>query len=227
MAKKSGNIRDILVPIHPAGYPFVFLFACATVLSAVFLTPWLLIGTVPLTLWCIYFFRNPDRVPPNDLRAIISPADGVIQTVASKPLPRELQKIAGNKKYTRVSIFMNVFNVHVNRMPCAATVVLNHYHAGRFFNASLDKASELNERQSLWLKTNHQTTVGMVQIAGLIARRILCKADVKTKWKMGERFGMIRFGSRVDVFLPADYKILVKVGQLAVGGETRLAELKK
>ena len=227
MRKKSGNIADIIVPINAAGWPFVILFALVATLSAVFLTPWLLIITVPLTLWCIYFFRDPDRVPPKDKNCIVSPADGIVQTVAVKPLPRELKNIAGQKSYTRVSIFMNVFNVHVNRMPCNATVVLNHYHKGQFLNASFDKASDLNERQSLWLKTSHNTNIGLVQIAGLVARRILCKAVVGSKWPATQRFGMIRFGSRVDVFLPANYTILVEPGQIAVAGETRLAELKK
>ncbi|MDI9313059.1 MAG: phosphatidylserine decarboxylase [Hydrotalea sp.] len=226
MRKKSGGITDIIVPIHPAGWPFIILFA-AVALGSAFLTPWLLIITIPLTLWCIYFFRDPDRVPPADKNCIISPADGVVQTVAIKPLPRELRAIAGAKSYTRVSIFMNVFNVHVNRMPCAATVVLNHYHKGQFLNASFDKASDLNERQSLWLKTSHNTNIGLVQIAGLVARRILCNAAAGSKWPAAQRFGMIRFGSRVDVFLPANYRVLVAVGQTAVAGETRLAELKK
>ncbi|MCX8515533.1 MAG: phosphatidylserine decarboxylase [Alphaproteobacteria bacterium] len=227
LQKKSGHIGDVLVPIHPAGYIFVFLFALVTVGSALLLSPWLLIATVPLTLWCIYFFRDPERVPPVDSNVIISPADGVIQTVAVKTLPPELQSLAGKGPYTRVSIFMNVFNVHVNRMPCQARVVHNHYHAGKFLNASFDKASNLNERQSLWLRTNHSTNIGLVQIAGLVARRILCQASEGTTWRIGQRFGMIRFGSRVDVYLPKGYHILVRVGQTAVAGETRLAELKK
>ncbi|MGI9461363.1 MAG: phosphatidylserine decarboxylase [Alphaproteobacteria bacterium] len=227
MAKKSGSIFDIFVPIHQAGYPFIFLFALIAGLSAFFLTHWLLVITLPLTLWCIYFFRHPNRVPPHDKDCIISPADGVIQTVAAKPLPHELRSLAKKKTYIRISVFMNVFNVHVNRMPCDAVVIKNHYHKGKFLNASFDKASDINERQSLWLKTKHHTHIGLVQIAGLVARRILCDAKTASNWQAAKPFGMIRFGSRVDVFLPANYMILVRPGQTAIGGETRLAKLKK
>lgn len=227
MKKKSGNITDILVPIHREGYLYIFLFFALAFLTAVFLTTWLLALTLPLLLWCIYFFRDPHRITPTISDGIISPADGYIQYVGPSHLPKELNNLVGKKKYIRISVFMNVFNVHVNRMPVAGKILFNHYHAGKFLNASFDKASELNERQSLWIKTKHNTEIGLVQIAGLIARRILCDAPIGRQFQTGQRYGMIRFGSRVDVYLPLQYEILVLAGQTAIGGETILAKIIK
>ncbi len=225
--KRTGGFSDILVPIHREGYPFIILFAVLTLLLTI-IWGWFLLPCGLITAWCIYFFRDPERVTPSgDLakNVIFSPADGFIQYVGPSKLPAELQKKAKfDGEYTKISVFMNVFNVHVNRMPCNARVITNYYHHGQFLNASLDKSSELNERQSLLLADDNGNEIGMVQIAGLVARRIVCYAPEGSEWLAGTRYGIIRFGSRVDLYLPTNSKILVAVGQTAVGGETRLAE---
>ena len=182
-----------------------------------------LLGGV-LTVWCLYFFRNPDRITPTDENLVICPADGVVQLITSVVPPAEMN--LGTKKLTRVSIFMNVFNVHINRIPINGTVKVIHYHPGKFLNAALEKASDHNERK-LYVVENkkNKVSIGFIQIAGLIARRIRCDIKEGQDVKAGERFGLIRFGSRVDVFLPQGVSPLVIEGQLTIAGETVLADL--
>lgn len=179
------------------------------------------VGAV-LTLWCVYFFRDPDRVTPARDGLIVSPADGVVQMIDKAPPPAELDM--GEEPRTRVCVFMNVFDVHVNRIPVDGTLTALSYRPGSFINASLDKASELNERQSLRLTMADGRDIACVQIAGLIARRILCDVAQGQTVKAGERFGMIRFGSRVDVYLPDGVESMVSVGQTSVAGETVIAD---
>jgi phosphatidylserine decarboxylase len=211
-----------MVPIHRAGWPFIALFAAGTVALNMYSDALGLIGVV-LTLWCVYFFRDPERITPVREGLIISPADGVVQMIDKAPPPKELDM--GDKDRWRVCVFMNVFNVHVNRIPIGGTVTALNYRPGKFLNASLDKASELNERQSLGLTLANGKDIAFVQIAGLVARRILCDVTEGQEMKTGERFGMIRFGSRVDVYLPDGVKPLVAVGQTAIAGETMIADI--
>ena len=181
------------------------------------------IAGVVLTLWCVYFFRDPERITPVREGLIISPADGVGKMIDKAPPPKELNM--GDKDRWRICVFMNVFNVHVNRIPISGTVTALNYRPGKFLNASLDKASELNERQSLGLTLDGGKDIAFVQIAGLVARRILCDVTEGKEMKTGERFGMIRFGSRVDVYLPDGVKPMVAVGQTAIAGETVIADI--
>ncbi len=179
-----------------------------------------------LILWCIWFFRDPPRKTPLDPRLIIAPADGVVVSMTAATPPTELnlpsEVVAGMQ---RVCIFMNVFNVHVNRSPAAGAITAAAYHEGKFFNASLDKASEQNERFSVAMRTTTGHIIGFVQIAGLVARRIVRKVQAGETLRQGQRYGLIRFGSRVDVYIPAGSVINVKLGQTTVAGETVLATL--
>lgn len=216
------TIKSVFVPIHKAGYPFIFGFFAVSLLAYLLWCPLGWVGFV-LTLWCIYFFRDPERVVPERAGLIVSPGDGMVQKIVENAdVPAELE--LGDGTFKRISIFLNVFDVHVNRMPTAGTVQSMHYIPGLFLNANLDKASEDNERQLITLATKDGPKIGVVQIAGLVARRILCYAEEGREYKRGERFGLIRFGSRVDVYLPENTDILVSVGQRAVGGETVLAQ---
>ena len=215
-------MKTLLVPIHPAGWPFIALFAAGTVALNLFSDALGIVGVV-LTLWCVYFFRDPERITPVREGLIISPADGVVKMIDKAPPPKELNM--GDKDRWRICVFMNVFNVHVNRIPISGTVTALNYRPGKFLNASLDKASELNERQSLGLTLDGGKDIAFVQIAGLVARRILCDVTEGREMKTGERFGMIRFGSRVDVYLPDDVKPMVAVGQTAIAGETVIADI--
>jgi len=215
-------LKDVLVPINRAGWPFIAIFAgIALVLYA--WIPALGIPGAVLTLWCVYFFRDPERMTPTDPDLVVSPADGVVQSIVSVPPPPELEM--GIKPLNRVAIFMNVFNVHVNRAPVSGVISGRHYRPGKFFNASLDKASEFNERMSLKIKIADGREIGFVQIAGLVARRIICDVDAGRPIEAGERFGLIRFGSRVDVYLPDGVEPMVAVGQTSVAGETVLADM--
>lgn len=215
-------LKIVLVPINKAGYPFIAIFAAVTIALFMWWEPLGVIGTV-LTAWCAYFFRDPDRTTPDDDNLVICPADGVVQSVVKAPPPPELDM--GAEPMTRVAVFMNVFNVHVNRSPVTGTVSAKHYRPGRFFNASLDKASEFNERMSLKVKKDDGTEIAFVQIAGLVARRILCYVETGAPLKAGERFGLIRFGSRVDIYLPDGVRPLVIEGQTTIAGETVIADL--
>ena len=216
-------MKHVFVPIHPEGWRFAALFA---LVSGLLFWAWMPLGWVGviLTVWCVYFFRNPDRVVPQADGLVIAPADGRVCMITETRLPGELE---GNEdeKRLRVSIFMNVFNVHVNRAPVPGKILAAPYVKGKFLNADLDKASEDNERQILLMETADKETIGIVQIAGLVARRIRCDVTPEQVLKAGERFGLIRFGSRVDVYLPAGVAPLVSVGQLTVAGETVLADL--
>ena len=176
-----------------------------------------------LTIWCYYFFRDPQRITPEINDVVVSPADGIVQMIAKVPAPEELNM--GDKKFTRVSIFMSVFNVHVNRAPADGTIINAVYVPGKFLNATLDKASKDNERQLLAMKTKSGKEICFVQIAGLVARRIVCDAQIGQEYKAGERFGMIRFGSRLDVYLPEGVEPQVVLGQTMVAGESIIANL--
>ncbi len=178
---------------------------------------------VILTLWCAYFFRDPDRVTSTRSGLIISPADGIVQLIDRAVPPIELEM--GDKKRSRICVFMNIFNVHVNRVPTDGKITKISYRPGSFFNASLDKASEYNERMSLRLKTPEEHDIAFVQIAGLVARRIKCDILEGQTVKAGERFGLIRFGSRVDIYLPEGVEPMVCVGQTTVAAETIIADV--
>ncbi len=216
----ADTIRNVFVPVHREGYPFIAGFAAVAVLLGLFSTSLFWIGAI-LTAWCAYFYRDPERVTPLDDRLVVSPADGVVSAVGPAVPPRELGLGAG--EMTRISVFMNVFSVHVNRAPVRGKIVRIEHRPGKFLNAELDKASQENERNGVVIDSPNGQ-VAAVQIAGLVARRIVCWADVGGNIAVGERFGLIRFGSRVDVFLPAGAVPRVAVGQTAVAGETVLAE---
>ncbi len=216
-------LKSVLVPINAAGWPFIGLFAAFSVGLFYIAEPLGWAGVV-LTLWCAYFFRDPDRVTPIAESLIISPADGVVQLIDRAAPPPELAM--GDSERPRVCVFMNVFNVHVNRAPAGGKITTVAYRSGKFFNASLDKASEFNERMSLRMMTTEGDDLAFVQIAGLVARRIKCQVVEGQDVKVGERFGLIRFGSRVDVYLPDGVEPLVALGQLTVAGETVIADVK-
>ena len=215
-------LSTVLVPIAREGRPFIAAFAGATVVLW-FLADWLLVPGLILTAWCVYFFRDPDRVTPVRSGLVISPADGVVVSVGSAPWPKELSM--GDGEAQRVCIFMNVFDVHVNRVPVDGRIVKLAYVPGAFVNASLDKASDSNERQLVAMETRDGRPLAFVQIAGLVARRIVCKISEGQSMLAGERMGMIRFGSRVDVYLPDGVAPLVALGQRCVAGETVVADL--
>ncbi|MEO5335984.1 MAG: phosphatidylserine decarboxylase [Magnetospirillum sp. WYHS-4] len=212
----------ILVPIHPAGWPFIAVFAAATLGLAFVAEPLGWLG-VALTAWCAYFFRDPDRVTPQGESLAVAPADGVVCLIDEAVPPPQLDM--GDDPRPRVCIFMNVFNVHVNRAPLAGRIGKLAYVPGRFVNASLDKASEFNERQCVRLTTPAGQDIAFVQIAGLVARRIVCFVKEGDELQAGERFGLIRFGSRVDTYLPANAAPQVCVGQKTIAGETVIADL--
>jgi phosphatidylserine decarboxylase len=217
------SITSSFSPIHREGWRFIAIFAAVTLL--VFwmgFQPLGWIGVV-LTLWCAYFFRNPERVTPLTEGLVISPADGRISAIVSVVPPPELD--LPRELMTRISIFMNVFDVHINRSPMPARIIKLNYVPGVFLNAELDKASEDNERQALTLELKNGTRIGVVQIAGLIARRIVKFVGEGENLSVGQRFGLIRFGSRVDVYLPISIAPLACLGQRAVAGETVLADM--
>lgn len=216
-------IRKSIPPIHKEGLVFIYIFAGVTVILGLMSNTLGWLGTI-LTLWCVYFFRNPERVTPEGESLIISPADGLVSKIEDAPLPKELGR-GSDELFTRISIFLSVFDVHVNRVPASGEIVDLHYHPGKFLSADLDKASEDNERQTVLMRTDKGQDICFVQIAGLVARRILCDLEEKQQVKAGERFGIIRFGSRMDVYLPKGTAPQVVVGQRAVGGETVLADL--
>jgi phosphatidylserine decarboxylase len=219
---RTGVQGPLAIKIRNEGLPFVGIFAAATVLMFLASQSLGWIGVI-LTIWCACFFRDPDRVTPQDETLVISPADGVIQMIVDAAPPPELGMDETPLK--RISVFMNVFDCHVNRMPVNAEIVATAYRPGKFVNASLDKASVDNERRALFLRMADGKELAVVQIAGLVARRILCWGAEGQRLKAGEKFGMIRFGSRVDVYLPPGSRALVAVGQRAVAGETVLARL--
>jgi phosphatidylserine decarboxylase len=217
------SISEVLVPIHREGYRYIAIFAGVTlVLFWLNFGPLAWVGVL-LTLWCAYFFRDPERVTPLRDGLVISPADGRISSIEEVIPPPELD--LPREPVTRISVFMNVFDVHVNRSPLDATIRRIAYVPGLFVNADLDKASLDNERQAFTLERANGQRVGVVQIAGLVARRIVKFVDEGEHLVAGQRFGLIRFGSRVDVYLPKGARSLACLGQRAVAGETVLADL--
>lgn len=215
-------LKAVISPIHKEGYVFVAIGIFAALVFFALYTP---LGYVSMifALACALFFRDPERVTPIDDKLVIAPADGFVQNIKKVKPPIEME--LGEDKLTRVSIFLSVLDVHVNRIPVTGKVSLLSYREGKFINASLDKASEDNERQIVVVDTKHKSKVGFSQIAGLIARRIVCDLSESQQVKSGERFGIIRFGSRMDVYLPKGVEPLVFKGQTIIGGETILANL--
>ena len=210
----------IFPKIHAEGYKFLVIAGIITIVFYVFSDFLGLIGLL-LTIWVYYFFRDPERVIIENDDYLVSPADGEVIKVEEVDGPKELG--LESKQFKKISIFMNVFDCHVNRTPCAGKVEEILYKPGKFVNASLDKASEDNERNYFKIKDNHNNDIIIVQIAGLVARRIVCETNKDQELKQGERIGMIRFGSRADVYYE-NYEPLVKVGQRAISGETLLAK---
>jgi phosphatidylserine decarboxylase len=217
------SIRKQFVPIHPEGYPFIGGFALASLILFWLWTPlgWLM---TLATLWCVYFFRDPPRVTPVRDGIVVSPADGQVSQITNAVPPKELD--LGERPLPRISVFMSVFDCHVNRSPVAGRIERIVYRAGKFLSADLDKASEDNERNAFVITTTGGQRIAAIQIAGLVARRIVPFAREGEAVGAGQRIGMIRFGSRVDVYLPEGTGALVAEGQTAIAGETVLADLK-
>ena len=215
-------LKTIFIPINRAGWPFIAIFFSLTVIAAYFSEPFGWLGVI-MTTWCVYFFRDPERFTPTRDGLVVSPADGVVQMIEEAVPPIELEM--GDQPLNRIAIFMNVFDVHVNRIPIGGKISKMAYRPGKFLNASLDKASEFNERQSIRLTLPNKMDIAFVQIAGLIARRIKCDVKEKQMVMTGQRFGLIRFGSRVEIYLPKKVSILVALGQSSIAGETVIADL--
>lgn len=218
----ADDIRHALAPPHPAGRPFIIGGLAALVLGLV-LGRWLSWLGLAFTLFCLFFFRDPERVPPGRPGAILAPADGRVVSIAPGVPPAELG--LGSVPRWRVSIFLSILNVHVNRVPADGTVTRVAYRHGAFVSASLDKASEANERNAIALRLHDGREIAVVQIAGLVARRILCSIREGDAVHAGARFGIIRFGSRTDLYLPEGVRPLIAEGQTMIGGETVIAEL--
>ncbi len=216
------SVKSVLSPPHKAGYPFIIGGLAVAVLGLFVWEPLTWIGVL-FTLFCLYFFRDPDRVLPPRANVFVAPADGLVVSIEQAVPPAELGLTSAPR--TRIAIFLSVLDVHVNRSPIAGMVEKIAYHPGLFLSAAEDKASDDNERNSLLLRLPTGEEVVVVQIAGLIARRILCEAREGQILATGERFGIIRFGSRTDLYLPEGCAPLVSVGQRMIGGETVIAEL--
>ncbi len=221
--------NSIFTPIHPAGIPFIALFFILTIIIGLMWSPLYFLGII-LTLWCIYFFRNPSRITPclsgpNKNNLIVSPADGIVVEI-SKITPEEEIGLPDGA-WTRVCVFMNVFDVHVNRSPMSGKISYKKYIPGAFLNASLDKASAENERLILNMDTENGNKIAFVQIAGLVARRIICDVEIGHSLKAGEIFGLIRFGSRVDIYFPSSVSVMVLKGQKMIAGETIIGDFSK
>ncbi len=218
----AASLRLVIAPPHPAGRPFL-VGGLIVVLLGLFFAQWLAWLALAFTVFCLYFFRDPARVPPPRPGLVLAPADGKIVSVTQAAPPTELN--LGPELRWRVAIFLSVIDVHVNRMPVDGTVTRIAYRHGKFLNASMDKASEDNERNALSIRVPDGRDLAVIQIAGLIARRILCDVREGDAIQAGARFGIIRFGSRTDVYLPRDVVPAVVVGQTMIGGETVLADL--
>jgi len=216
-------LTNFFVPILDDGWRFIAIFAFVTLLAALTGIAWLFWPLMALTLWSIFFFRDPPRGVPQDDGVLIAPADGLVQMVSEAVPPAELG--LGGEPLTRVSIFLSVFDGHITRSPCAAIVDVVAYRPGKFLNANADKASEDNERMAIALRRADGRVIGCVQIAGWVARRIVCTIKPGQAVAAGERFGHIRFGSRTDLYLPPGARLLVAAGQRMIGGETVMAEL--
>jgi phosphatidylserine decarboxylase len=215
-------LSTFVKPMHPEGRKFVAIFAAITPVLFLLWEPLGWVG-VGLTVWVYYFFRDPERVVPTEDGIMVSPADGIVSLLEPAVPPMELG--LGSEPMTRVSVFMSVFNCHVNRIPAAGRINTVAYHHGKFLNASLDKASEQNERNGITIELSDGRQYGVVQIAGLVARRIMCWSDEGSDTQRGERFGLIRFGSRLDIYLPSGAEPTVQIGQTMIAGETILARL--
>jgi phosphatidylserine decarboxylase len=216
-------LKLVTFSIHKEGYKFIIIFALVTALLAMISNILGLIGFVA-TLWCVFFFRDPERIIPVDEGIIISPADGVVTRVEySVEAPDDLGY--GGKKFNKITIFLNVFNVHVNRVPVGGVVTKVSYKPGKFLSANADEASAENERNSVVVKTAEGAEIVFVQVAGLVARRIVSDIKEGQEVRMGDRYGIIRFGSRADIYLPEDMSIKTLVGQTMIGGETIIAKL--
>ena len=213
-------LDKIFPRIHSEGYPIIIIAIIITIILNLIHGFFGLVGLI-LTVWVYYFFRDPERIIIEDDNYLVSPADGEVLKVEEVNGPKELG--LENKKFKKISIFMNIFDCHVNRTPCSGKIEEILYKPGKFFNASLDKSSEENERNYFKIKDNQNNDIIVVQIAGLIARRIVCETNKDQELNQGDRLGMIRFGSRVDVYYE-NYEPLVKVGQTAISGETLLAK---
>jgi phosphatidylserine decarboxylase len=216
------DIGHVLAPPHPAGRPFI-LGGLIVVMLGLALGPWLAWLGLLFTLFCLFFFRDPERVPPGRSGTVVAPADGRVVSVMPAVPPAELG--LGAMPRWRVSTFLNVLNVHVNRVPADGIITRIAYRHGSFMNASMDKASEANERNAISLRLPDGREIAVVQIAGLIARRIVCDLREGDTVHAGQRFGIIRFGSRTDLYLPEGVRPLIALGQTMVGGETVIAEL--
>jgi phosphatidylserine decarboxylase len=212
----------IFPPLHREGYRMLAIAVIITMLLILINKILGIIGFI-LTVWVYYFFRDPERYPINDDSFLVSPADGVISLIVNVRGPKELNM--ENKEFLRVSVFMNVFNCHVNRVPVTGKIDEIFYKPGKFIDASLDKASEDNERNLIKYSNNSGKTFAIVQIAGLVARRIVCEVKEGQNLNQGDRIGIIRFGSRVDLYFDNDYKLLAKQGQTVVAGESLLAKI--
>lgn len=217
------SIRLVVAKPHPAGKPFIYGGAAVAVIGGLLLGDWLFWIGVVFTLFCLYFFRDPERVPPPRGQVVLAPADGRVVLAGPAVPPPELG--LGDAPRYRICIFLSVLDVHVNRMPVEGVVTRIAYRHGAFLNASLDKASLDNERNALAIRMPDGRSIAVVQIAGLIARRILCHVREGDQVQAGERFGIIRFGSRTDVYLPEGSRPLAVLGQTMIGGETVVAEL--
>ena len=215
-------LNTFIKPMHREGIKFILIFSVISLILFFIYIPLGLVG-IGLTIWCYYFFRDPKRTIPVRDGLLVSPADGVISLIEKTMPPPELD--IEKEELTRISVFMNVFNCHVNRSPIAGKVMEINYRPGKFFNASLDKASVDNERNSLVLQIPDGRQIVVVQIAGLVARRIVSFVKPKQTLRIGQRFGLIRFGSRVDIYLPTGVQPLVCIGQIMVSGETVIADL--
>ena len=215
-------LNTFIKPMHREGIKFILIFSVISLILFFIYIPLGWVG-ISLTIWCYYFFRDPKRTIPVRDGLLVSPADGVISLIEKTMPPPELD--IEKEELTRISVFMNVFNCHVNRSPIAGKVMEINYRPGKFFNASLDKASVDNERNSLVLQIPDGRQIVVVQIAGLVARRIVSFVKPKQTLRIGQRFGLIRFGSRVDIYLPTGVQPLVCIGQIMVSGETVIADL--
>jgi phosphatidylserine decarboxylase len=216
-------LKLVTFAIHKEGYKFIIIFALITALLALLSNSLGLIGLVA-TLWCVFFFRDPERIIPIEENIIVSPADGIVTRVEyGVEAPEDLGY--GSKKFNKISVFLNVFNVHVNRIPVGGAVVKVSYKPGKFLSANVDEASAENERNSAVVKTADGREIIFVQVAGLVARRIVSQLKEGQEVKIGDRYGIIRFGSRADIYLPEDVSIKSLVGQTMIGGETIIAKL--
>ncbi|MBL3285113.1 Phosphatidylserine decarboxylase [Rickettsiales endosymbiont of Paramecium tredecaurelia] len=215
---------DLSRAIHREGYIFILLSAVTTFLLGVSSGVFAWVGCI-VTCWCIYFFRNPDRITPLSDDVVVGIGDGIVTAVAKVSAPTELQ--LDDQEMMRVSVFLSIFDVHVNRVPANGVITALHYVPGKFLNASLDKSSIHNERQLVAMKMNNGRVLAFAQIAGLIARRIVCDLEENAQVQIGARYGIIRFGSRVDLYLPADAMIMVSPGQRCIGGETVIARFEE